>query len=256
MREYISIVRRDLKGYFLSPVIYAMGTVFLLLTGLLFFSNLIVYSEASFSISQNPYISQTLNLANDFLKPLIAQFAVILLFFIPALTMRTFSEEKRSGTLELMLTYPVTNRQVILGKYTASMLTMSSILLLTLIYPLMLFLWASPELAPVLSIYLGLIGMISLFTAIGIFASSMTENQIISILVAFGLNLVFWMIGWTSPTNNGLLHDILQYLSIIEHFEPMIKGLIRLSDVTYFITMTLFFLFITGQVLESRKWRG
>jgi len=215
VKPFFSIVRRDLKGYFLSPVIYAMATVFLLLTGLLFFSNLIVYTEISFSISQNPYISQTLNLANDFLRPLIAQFAVILLFF-----------------------------------------TMSSILLLTLIYPAMLFLWGSPELAPVVSIYLGLLGMISLFTAIGVFASSMTENQIISILVAFGLNLVFWMIGWTSPGNSGLLHDVLQYLSIIEHFEPMIKGIIRVSDIVYFITTTLFFLFLTGQVLESRKWRG
>ncbi|MCD4652753.1 ABC transporter permease subunit [bacterium] len=256
MKAYWSIVRRDLKGYFLSPVVYAMATVFLLLTGLLFFSNLIVYTEISFSISENPYISQSLNLTSDFLQPLIAQFAVILLFFIPAITMRTFSEEKRSGTLELLLTYPVTNHQAILGKFTASLLTMGSILLLTIIYPAILFLWSSPELAPILSIYLGLLGMISLFTAIGVFASSMTENQIIAVLIAFGLNLVFWMIGWTSPVNNGLLHDTLQYLSIIDHFEPMIKGIIKLSDITYFITTTIFFLFLTGQVLNSSKWRG
>ncbi|HPQ39979.1 MAG TPA: ABC transporter permease subunit [bacterium] len=256
MNAYLAIVRRDLAGYFLSPVFYTLGTVFLLLTGLLFFSNLLFYTEISFSVMQNPYVSQTLNLASDFIRPMGAQFAVILLFVIPAVTMRSFSEEKRSGTLELMMTYPVSDTPVVLAKFSSSLLTMGSLFLATCIYPGLLFIWSTPEPAPVLAAYLGLLCMTSLFTAIGVFASATTDNQIVAALVAFGLNLVFWMISWASPVDSGMLHDVLQYLSVVEHFEPMIKGVIRLTDIVYFISVTGFFLFLTGQVLESKKWRG
>ncbi|MBN1296906.1 ABC transporter permease subunit [bacterium] len=256
MKAFWTIVRRDLTGYFLSPVFYALGTVFLLLTGLLFFSNLLVYTEISFSIMQNPYFSQMLNLSADFIRPLAAQFAVIFLFIIPALTMRSFAEERRSGTLELMLTYPVSDTQVILAKFCSSFLTMCLILTMTLVYPVLLFTWGTPEIAPIASAYVGLMCMAAQFIAIGIFASSVTDNQIVSALVAFGLNLVFWMIGWASPSSHGTIHDLMRFLSIIEHYEPMIKGILKITDLLYFLSVSCFFLFLTGQVLESKKWRG
>ncbi|MBN1878849.1 ABC transporter permease subunit [bacterium] len=256
MKAFWAIVNRDLRGYFLSPIFYAVATVFLLLTGLLFYSNLVVYTQISFSSMQNPYFSETLNLAADFIRPLAANFAVIFLFFIPAITMRSFSEEKRAGTLELMLTYPVSDFQVILGKFAAVLITMSFLLILTLIYPGLLFAWSTPEPALIASTYLGFLMMVSIFTAAGILASSATENQIIAALVAFGLNLVLWMAGWLSPQDGGLLHQILDHLSIINHFEPLIKGVVALTDLVYFFSMTIFFLFLTGQVLESKKWRG
>lgn len=256
MRMIWSIVKRDLKGYFLSPIVYAIATVFLILTGFLFYSNVVVYMQLSFSTLQNPYWSHPLNLTVDFLQPLAANFAVIFLFFIPVMTMRSFSEEKRSGTLELMTTYPVGNSQIVIGKYLAVFITIGFMLLLTLIYPAFLYIWSSPETSLVISTYAGFLGMVSVFAAAGIFASATTENQIIAALIAFGLNLLLWMAGWISPSPEGLLHDILNHVSILTHFEPLIKGLISVPAIVYFITMTLFFLFMTGQVLESRKWRG
>ncbi len=256
MRILWSIIKRDLKGYFLSPIIYAITTVFLILTGFLFYSNLVVYMRISFSTMQNPYWSYALNLTTDFLQPLAGNFAVIFLFLIPVITMRSFSEEKRSGTLELMSTYPVGNGQIILGKYLAAMITISLILILTLIYPLFLYLWSSPETALVISTYFGFLGLVSIFVAAGIFASATTDNQIIAALVGFALNLLLWMIGWISPSPEGSLHDVLEHLSVLTHFEPLIKGIISLPAIAYFVTMTALFLFLTGQALESKKWRG
>jgi ABC-2 type transport system permease protein len=256
MRVIWAIVKRDLKGYFLSPIVYAVATVFLILTGLLFYSNLIVYIQLSFSSLQNPHWMQPLNLSNDFLRPLAANFAVIFLFFIPILTMRSFSEEKRSGTLELMSTYSVSDMQMATGKFLAVLITTGFILLLTLVYPAFLYLWGSPETALVISTWGGFIGMVSVFAAVGIFASATTDNQIVAALVAFGINLLLWMAGWLSSEPFGMLHDILNHLSIINHFEPLIKGVISVTSITYFVTMTLFFLFLTGQVLESKRWRG
>lgn len=256
MRILWSIIKRDLKGYFLSPIIYAITTVFLILTGFLFYSNLVVYMQISFSTMQNPYWSYPLNLTTDFLQPLAGNFAVIFLFLIPVITMRSFSEEKRSGTLELMSTYPISNGQIILGKYLAALITVSFILLLTLIYPLFLYVWSSPETAIVISMYSGFLGMISVFAAVGLFASATTDNQIIAALVAFALNLLLWMIGWISPSPEGLLHNVLEHLSLLTHFEPLIKGLISIPAIVYFVTLTALFLFLTGQALESKKWRG
>lgn len=256
MKALWAIVKRDLKSYFLSPIFYAVATVFLVLTGFLFISNLIVYNQISFSSMQNPYLAQNLNLAADFIRPLGANFAVIFLFFIPAITMRSFSEEKRSGTLELMLTYPVTDFQVILGKFLAVLITMVLMLILTLVYPGLLFLWSGPEPAVVASTYLGFLMMISVFSAAGILASSTTENQIIAALVSFGFNLTLWMIGWISPADGGWLNKTLEHCSIVTHFEPLIKGVVAIPDLVYFVTVTVFFLFLTGQVLESKKWRG
>lgn len=256
MKALRAIVKRDLKGYFLSPIFYAVATVFLVLTGYLFISNLIVYNQISFSSMQNPYLAENLNLSNDFIRPLGANFAVFFLFFIPAITMRSFSEEKRSGTLELMLTYPVTDFQVILGKFLAVIITMVMMLIPTLLYPALLYLWSTPETAVIASTYLGLLMMIAVFAAAGIFASSTTENQIIAALVAFGFNLTLWMIGWLSPMDGGWLDNTLDHCSVVSHFEPLIKGVIAIPDLVYFITVTIFFLFLTGQVLESKKWRG
>ncbi len=256
MRAIWPIIKRDLKGYFLSPIVYAVATVFIILTGFLFYSNLIIYIQLSFSSLQNPFWMEPLNLSNDFLRPLAANFAVIFLFIIPILTMRSFSEEKRSGTLELMSTYPVSDYQMAAGKFLAVLITAVFILLLTLVYPAFLYLWDSPETALILSTWGGFIGLVSVFAAAGIFASAITDNQIIAALVAFGINLMLWMVGWLSPQPAGTLHEILNHLSVIQHFEPMIKGIVSITSITYFVTMTLFFLFLTGQILESKRWKG
>ncbi len=256
MKAFWAIVKRDLRGYFLSPIFYAVATVFLILTGLLFYTNLIVYTQISFSSIQDPYYSETLNLASDFIRPLAANFAVIFLFFIPAITMRSLSEEKRAGTLELMLTYPISDAQVILGKFCAIMITMASLLILTLVCPVLLMIWSTPEPALIASAYLGFLLMVSVFAAAGILASAVTENQIIAALVAFGLNLVLWMAGWLTSSDSGWIHESLNHVSIINHFEPLIKGVVSITDLVYFLTVTILFLFLTGQVLESKKWRG
>jgi len=256
MNSIWHIFKRELTSYFVSPIAYVVLAVFLVVSGILFFSTVIWYTEASFRALQNPYYVQMLNLADDFIRPLFVNISVILLFLIPALTMRSFSEEKRSGTLELLLTYPVRDTEAILGKYLAAVVFFIFMLVFTISYPVFLFLVSQPELGPIISAYLGFFLLGMTFIAMGIFASSTTENQIIAALLAFGFNLSLWIIGWLSPSNEGLLSEILSYLSVIDHYDPLTKGILNLKDVVYFLSISFFFLFLTNRVLLSKKWRG
>ncbi len=250
------IFRRDFSSYFVSPIAYVVLATFLVVTGIFFYSNVVWYYQASFSMFQNPYMTKSLNLTDDFIRPLFANIAVILLFLVPTLTMRSFSEEKRSRTLDLLLSYPVTDTQIVIGKFFAALVFFLLCLALTVSYPIFLFIVGSPEINTILSAYLGVFLMGAVFIAFGVFTSSTTENQIIASLMAFGLNLTLWIVGWISPSGEGLLSEVLKYLSMLEHFDPMTKGVLNSRDIVYFLSLCVLFLFFTDRVLISKKWRG
>ena len=256
MKVLWHLIKKELSAFFVSPVAYVVTAIFLIVTGILFYSNVVWYADASFRSLQNPYFVQSLNLTDDFIRPLFGNISVILLFLIPALTMRTFSEEKKSGTIELLLTYPIRDNQAIYGKYFATVLFFLFMMLLTLTYPIFMLQTGEPEIGPLLTAYAGYFLMGSAFIAAGVFASSTTENQIIAALLAFGINLTLWIIGWISPSGGGTLTKVLEYLSIIEHYDPLTKGILNTRNIVYFVSLNAFFLFLTSRVLVSKKWRG
>ena len=256
MKNIYPIFKKEVSSYFGSPTAYIVITIFLLISGYFFYSGFAFFSLISFRSMGNPAILQQLNINEGVVKPLYGNISIILLLIIPLLTMRLFAEEKKSGTIELLLTYPVKDSEAILGKFFACAFLLFFMLLLTGFYPLLLILFAKPEIEPILSIYLGLFLMGISFIALGTFASSLTENQIVAASITFGTLLFFFVIGWASSLVGSTFGKVLEHLSIMEHFSNFAKGIIETKDIIYYVNFTIFFLFLTSSSLESKKWRG
>ncbi len=169
--------------------------------------------------------------------------------------MRLFSEEKKIGTDELLYTSPISVNQIILGKYFASLFVLVVMLLLTGILSLFTFAYGNPELAPLLSGYLGLFLMGAAFIAVGIFFSSLTENQIVSAVLTFGTLLLLFVINWLSYAAGGMWKDVLSYFSASQHLDEMTRGILDTTDVVYYLSLAFLGLFLTHSVIQSRRWR-
>jgi ABC-2 type transport system permease protein len=171
------------------------------------------------------------------------------------LTMRLFAEEKKTGTEELLYTSPVSVAQIILCKFLASLLVLAAMLGLTAILSVFTFLYGNPEVAPILNGYLGLFLMGASFIAIGIFFSSLTENQIVAAILTFGALLLFWIINWASSSASGIWKDVFNYLSFFQHFDNMTQGILDTTDLVYYLSFAGFGIFLTHSVIQSRRWR-
>jgi len=172
--------------------------------------------------------------------------------------MRLFAEEKKMGTMELLLTYPIRDIEVVLGKFFAALAVIGLMLVLTFSYPLLAryVVGDQVEYAVIMSGYLGLFLQMAAFIAIGIFLSSMTENQIVAGVVSFGALLLVWVVGWGEQLISGVIGKILAQVSLLNHFEDFSKGVIDTGHVAYYVLFSVFFLFMTLRVLDSNKWRG
>jgi len=255
MRNFWTIFKKELRVYFTSPIAYAVMVIFLTATGYFFYNSLAYYSLVSLQAMRNPYF-ENLNLVDMVLSPLFGNISVIMLLMLPVLTMRLFAEEKKSGTLELLFSYPVRDIEVLLGKYCAALAVLMIMVGLTGFYQLVL--WALGRSAPgvIVSGYLGLFLLGAAFIALGVFVSSLTENQIVAAVVSFGVLLLFWVIGWSASTVGPPLSRIFEYLSLVKHLVNFAKGIIDTADVVYCLAMIFFFLFLTLRSLESKRWRG
>jgi ABC-2 type transport system permease protein len=250
------IYKKELRLYFTSPVAYVLLTIFLLIAGYFFFSIFSFFTRASMQMAMNPQMGRDLNVTDAVLRPLFANLSVILLLLMPLVTMRLFAEERRSGTIELLLTYPVRDGAVLAGKYLAA-LTMYGVMVAgTLAYPIMLVSFARVEWGPLVTGYLGLVLMGAMFLAVGLFASSLTENQVVAAIVTFGVLLMFWIIGWTAEFAGGPLGAVLTHLSILEHNDTFAKGVLDTKDIIYYVNFTVLALFLALRSLESRRWSG
>jgi ABC-2 type transport system permease protein len=201
-------------------------------------------------------IAERINLTDVVIRPLVQNMSIVLLFVMPLLTMRLFSEEKKSGTIELLLTYPVTDLAILFGKFLAAALLLLVMLAGTLPFVVLLFGIGDPDPGTLLSGYLGLLLMGAAFMALGIFLSSLTENQIIAAAVSFGSALLFWVLSWSSTISGEKVGAVLKQLSILEHLESFNKGILALSDLSFFVLFIAFFLFLTLRSLETNRWRG
>lgn len=256
MKSIWVICKKEIKTYFTSPIAYVVIAVFLVLIGYFFYSAVLWFNSQSMQYAQQyPGYYQQLNINQMVFAPLFHNMSIILLLMIPLLTMRLFSEEKKRQTDELLYTSPVSVNEIIIGKYFASLFVLLVMLLLTWVLVFFTFAFGNPELPPLLNGYLGIFLMGAAFIAAGIFFSSLTENQIVSAILTFGALLLFYILNWASYSAGGMWKDVLNYLSIFQHFDDMTRGILDTSDVVYYLSFIFFGLFLTHSVIQSRRWR-
>jgi ABC-2 type transport system permease protein len=258
MRNVLTIIDKELRSYFVSPIAYVVLTGFLLLGGWFFFNllsrfNFLLSLYSSFQ--SNPDMLNRLNLNDFVISPLMHNLSIVLVILVPMITMRGFAEEKKSGTYELLLTSPLRTGEIVLGKFFASFLFMLIMIALTGVYPVILMYYGNPEVGVMLSGYLGLLLLATTFVAVGLLTSSFTENQIIAAVSGLVALLLLYIIAWPADTAGETLGPLLRYLSVTEHFGEMVKGLIDTKDLVYFLTVITLSLFLTQRSVESVRWR-
>lgn len=256
----LALLRKELTIYFATPIFYITGFFFLVLAGYFFYSNVLVYNLVSFQAAQqagNPQVAAQLNPQMMVFRPLLGILAIILIFLVPFLTMRLLAEEKRSGTAELLFTYPLTDWAVIWGKFLAALLVFFLLVAFTASYAVLFGTIARLDWGAVGSGYLGLVLLGACCLALGLFASSLTENQIVAGVAGFAMLLLFWIIGSVQELGmSGGPASFCRSLSLLDHYENFIRGVIDTRDLVYCLSFIYFFLFLTKRQLESRRWRA
>ena len=256
MRNILAIADKELRSYFASPIAYIMIGLFSLLFGVFFYLYLVAFVQQSEQMMQfgggsAPNINQMM------IGGLFQNTAVIILFMMPMITMRTYSEEKRSGTIELLLTSPLTDLEIIVGKFIGAMGLYMAMLLVTMIYIGILFIYGNPEWRPIAAGYIGLLLMGGTFISLGLFLSSVTKNQIVAGFLTFGTFLLLWVIGWFGDNSGSpLTQSIVKGLSITEHFSDFARGIVDSYHVVYYLSFITFGLFLTAKSVDMERWRG
>jgi len=254
MRNIAAIAQREVNAYFVSPIGYVLIGFFALLFGWFFYVPLAFFIQQSSQMGMNP--TQALNINQMLVGPTLMNTTVIMLFLFPLITMRTYAEEKRSGTIELLLTSPVTDVEIIMGKFLGAMLLYAAMLAVTLLHMAILFIFGDPEWKPIATGYLGLLLMGGCFLSLGLFISSLTKNQIVAAMATFAVFLMLWVINWISTFVGPTTQTVLQYLSLTEHFDDFAKGIIDTKHVIYYLSFMAFGLFLTAKSVDSERWRG
>ncbi|MBE3574234.1 MAG: ABC transporter permease subunit [Firmicutes bacterium] len=235
MSNVAVIFRREVSGYFVTPVAYVVFAVFLVLSGYFFTMSLFATQTADMSIT-------------------FGNMSVTLLFVAPVLTMKMLAEEGRQGTMELLLTSPASLTSIVVGKYLAAVFTFLVLLLVTALYPISLFWVSKPDLGPILSGYLGILLLGAACLAVGMFASSLTESQVVAGMLGFGLLLLFWVLGWASGNVTGVAGEVLGALSLLNRLDGFTRGIINGADVLYYLSFAFAFVFLTVRVVDARRW--
>ena len=236
---------KELKSYFNSPIAYIIASLFIALSGLSF----------ALSITGRFPEASLRGFLFGPIGPMGAFFLVILI--APALTMRLFSEEQKLGTLELLLTAPIRDLEIVLGKFFAALTLLTSMFALTLYFPLLLIWFGDPDLLPIMTGYLSLFLMGAMAISVGLFSSSLTSNQIVSAVLSSSLLLLLWLSNITSALGDGDLPwaGLVRFLAMSEHVRDMAYGVLDSRDIVYFISLTAFFLFLTVRAVETRRWK-
>jgi len=230
-----TIFRREIRSYFNSPVAYVVIVVFLAIIGWFFTSSLFLANVAS-------------------LRTLFELVPFVYLFFIPAITMRLLAEEKKTGTLELLATKPVSDIEIILGKFLAAWTLLGATLLPTLLYLATILVLGSPDVGPIITGYIGLLLMGAVYIGIGLFASSLTENQIVAFIVSFLIILAFFMLDKVLMYAPEGFVSTLEFLGADYHYSNIARGVIDSRDLIYFFSLLGFSLLLATTSLERRKW--
>jgi ABC-2 type transport system permease protein len=253
MTNALTIAQKELRSYFASPMGYVITGLFALLFGWFFYAHLSFFVRTSEQMTMG---GGTPNVNQHMISGLLQSAAVIILFIMPMITMRTYSEEKRSGTIELLLTSPISDLEIIVGKFLGAMGLYAAMLGVTLLNIGLLFSLGNPEWKPVAAGYLGLLLMGGCFISVGLLVSSLTKNQIVAGIATFAVFLFLWVINWIGESAGPTGRAIVSYLSITEHFNDFARGVIDTKHLIYYLSFITFGLFLTAKSVDSERWRG
>ncbi|MDH5541668.1 MAG: ABC transporter permease [Nitrospinota bacterium] len=259
MRNFFFILMKEIRSYFNSPIAFVVITIFSILTGYYFYNIFASFSTLSFQAQTDPMVANqygALNVTEFVIRPFIGTLSGVMLIMLPMLTMRVFSEEKKAGTIELLLTFPVKDIEAIMGKFMGCMGIFMIMLVLSFPSILLVEFFGDPEWGVIITGYIGLILMGSAFISLGVFMSTLTENQIIAAVLTFSALMIFYVVSYSTSLVGESLSRILEYLSFNYHIANFAKGVIDTSDVVYYILFTFFFLFLSMRSLESKRWRA
>jgi len=237
MQNVMSIFKREFKAYFLSPIAYIFITVYLIATTFLFFQGFFIVDQAD-------------------MRGYFGILPWVFLFFIPAITMRTWAEEKKMKTLELLLTWPVSDVEVVIGKFLSSFSLLVIVLLLSLTIPVSIALIGHPDAGQIVGQYIGSMLMGAAYLAIGLWVSSLTENQIVAFILGVVFTFILFIIGhpFITMVLPSALVPLFTYIGLNSHFESIGRGVIDSRDIIYYLSVVGFFLFLNVCTISSRKW--
>jgi ABC-2 type transport system permease protein len=255
MCSLYAVFKREIKAYFTQPMVYVLMGGFLLIVGFWYWLRLQIFLFQSFDVIRQAMSAEE-RAIGQVVSSTIGATGAVSTFTLPLLTMRMWAEEKRSGTAELLLSFPLRNCEIVLGKFFAALTVYSVLLLLTLLYPLLAVAFGSLDVGPVLSGYFGTFLLGATLLALGFLCSTWTESQLVACAFAWAAFLLFfWLINLPADFV-GQLGPLLTHLSFATHYENLLKGVIEIQDVAYFVLFTLFCLFLTLRSLASTRWRG
>jgi ABC-2 type transport system permease protein len=255
MTNILAIAQKELRSYFASPIAYVVIGLWTLLYGFFFASLLGYFVRQSMQMSQFGG-QQPVNVNEQMIRLLFQNTTILILFLMPLITMRTYSEEKRSGTIELLLTAPLTDLQIILGKFFGALALYAVMLSVTVIHIGILFIYGNPEWKPIATTYLGLLLFGACFISVGLLISSTTKNQIVAATISFGVFLLLWIIDWMASFAGPTASSVLTYLSVIGHLEDFTKGVVDTTHLLYYLSFISFGLFLTAKSVDMERWRG
>ncbi len=260
MRSLWAVYRKEMGHYFVSPIAYAVGGIFLILCGMFFMRYLSLIIQMSFEETMRGMqmgMPSQMDVPSLVLRAFFGTLGTLVLFLLPMLTMGVYSEERKRGTMELLMTSPISDAQIVLGKFFASLSLFVIMLLPTACYQVFLFVYSEPR-PPwrmILAGYLGVVLLGGVLLALGSFISSLTESQLIAAVLTFGALLILWVIDWGVRDATSGLGSVLQYLSVTHHYEDFTRGVIDTSALIFYLSLTIFGIFLTMRSVDSMRWR-
>jgi ABC-2 type transport system permease protein len=262
LRNVAAILGKEWRHYFGSPIAWVALSMWALLFGFFFNFGLSYFLEMSMRNAQQGMQmgggGMKLQIHDYLIMPVLQNMAVVSLFILPMLTMRLFAEEKRQGTMELLATSPITNLQIVMGKFLAATGLYALMVLAGMINVALIWTYATnpPEWRPVLTGVLALLLVGMSFIALGLFLSTLTRNQIVAGILGFGLALVFWIFSWFDQPTAGAFEKVVAYLGVTTHMDDLAKGVVDLKDVVFYLSVIGFGIFAAHQSVESQRWRA
>jgi ABC-2 type transport system permease protein len=250
-----TICNKELQSYFRSPIAYVVIALWAVIGGFFFYFGLSFFVQRSMEGAMTGQ-SFPMDINEWIVRPLLSNVNVVALFLIPMITMRLFAEEKRSGTIELLMTSPINDIEIVLGKWLAAVCLYSIMLFVSILHMAILFRYGQPDWRPLVVGYLGLLLQGGCLLAIGTFVSTCTSNQIVAGALGFAISLLLFVLNWVSEFGSSVTERVIGYLSVQAHFESFSKGVLDSKDIIFYVTMIILGLFLTSRSLESVRWRA
>ena len=254
MTNILAIVKKEWRGYFASPIGYVVMGMYALVFGLFYAVGLYFFLQQSMAGPQMG--GGPLNVNQMLIRYVFQNSSIVMVFVVPLITMRTYAEEKRLGTVELLMTSPITDFQILAGKFLGAMSLYAAMLGMTVIHIGLLFFYGNPEWKPILTGYLGLLLLGGCIVSIGLFFSSLTKNQIVAGMFTFAVLLLLWVIDWVGSFGGPYLERLTTYLSLTGHVEDFLRGVVDSQHIVYYLSFITFGLFLTAKAVDSERWRG